>query len=262
MQLKNKKVLITGGSRGIGRCMIDELVNAGVRDIAVIARDRKNLKELRSIFKNVNFLLVTGDVSDTGVLREMASKVEDKWEHLDVLINNAGIVSAGPLEDLSDEEIYDQVAVNLTAVFFLTKYCIPLLKASEEAAILNVSSGLGLIGRPFYSVYAGTKAGIRQFSDSMRRELLPFDISVTCVYPTATDTDMMTTSKAKNMDTPEYVAERSIQALVNKELHVIFGGEQRLKDHKLNFEDPEKLDEQITDSYEAMKEASSSHRAL
>ncbi|NNE78616.1 MAG: SDR family NAD(P)-dependent oxidoreductase, partial [Pricia sp.] len=184
------------------------------------------------------------------------------WGHLDVLINNAGIVSAGPLDELSDEDIYDQVAVNLTAVLFLTKYCLPLLKASDEAAILNVSSGLGLIGMPFYAVYGSTKAALRQFSDALRRELEPFPISVTCVYPTATDTDMMQTSQAKNMDKPEYVAEKSIQGMINKELHVIFGGDQRLKDNVLNFESPEKFDKKIADSYESRREASLSHKAL
>ena len=262
MQLKDKKVLITGGSRGIGKFMIHELVKQGVHDIAVIARDKKNLKELRDTFEGVKFILVYGDVGDTGVLREMASKVEDKWGYLDVLINNAGIVSAGTHEDLSDEDIYDQVSVNLTAVLFLTKYCLPLLKASEEAAILNVSSGLGLIGMPFYAVYASTKAAIRQFSDSLRRELEPFAISVTCVYPSATDTDMMLSSKAENMDPAEYVAEKSIQAMIDKELHFIFGGEQRLEDNVLNFESPEELDKRIAANYESLKEASSSHRSV
>lgn len=262
MQIKDKKVLITGGSRGIGKCMVEELVKQGVRHIAVIARDKKILKELPETFEGVKFLLVNGDVADTMVLREMASKVEDKWGHLDVLINNAGVVSAGPLEDLSDEDIYDQVAINLTSIFFLTKYCVPLLKAAEEACILNVSSGLGLIGMPFYSVYGSTKAGVRQFSDALRRELLPFNISVTCVYPTATDTDMMQTSTAKNMDSPEYVAQRSIQAMKDKELHFIFGGEQRIKDNSLNFESPKAFDEQIADSYEQRLEASLSHKSM
>ena len=262
MQLKDKKVLITGGSRGIGKCMIDELVKHGVRDIAVIGRDKESLKELRGTFENVDFILMRGDVGDLGVLREMASKIQDKWGHLDVLINNAGVVSAGPLDEISDEDVYDQVAINFTAVMILTKYCIPLLKTSKEASIMNVSSGLGLIGMPFYAVYGSTKAGIRQFSDAIRRELKPFNISVTCVYPTATDTDMMKTSQAKEMDTPEFVAERSIQGLINKKLHVIFGGQQRLKDSKLNFESPEKFDEKIASSYDERRDASLSHKAM
>lgn len=180
-----------------------------------------------------------------------------------MLINNAGAVSAGPLDEQTDEDIYDQIAVNLTAVIVMTKYCIPpLLKRSEEASILNVSSGLGLIGMPFYSVYASTKAGIRQFSDAIRRELQPFNISVTCVYPAATDTDMMKSSQAKEMDSPEFVAERSVQGLINKKLHVIFGGEERLNESKINFETPEKLDASIAENYEERREASLSHKAM
>lgn len=262
MKLKGKKVLITGGSRGIGRCMIGELIKNGVKDIAVIARDKKKLEQLSIDFEEANFLFVNGNVGDIGVLREMSSKIEDRWGRLDVLINNAGIVSAGALEDIPDEEIYDQVAVNLMAVLFLTKYCLPLLKSSRQAAVLNVSSGLGLLGMPFYTVYGSTKAGLRQFSDSLRRELQPFNISVTCVYPTATDTEMMQKFEGREMDSPEYVAEKSIQALMKKELHFIFGGSQRLKDNRLNFESPKKFDKQISESYEQRKEASKSHKAI
>ncbi|MGF1560064.1 MAG: SDR family NAD(P)-dependent oxidoreductase [Flavobacteriaceae bacterium] len=262
MELEGKNVLITGGTRGIGKCMIQELIAKGVRRIAVIARDREKLKELSQEFEEVKFLRITGDVADIEVLREAAAKIEDKWGYLDILINNAGIVSAGPLEDIEDEELYDQVAVNLTAVLLLTKYCLPLLKSSTEGAILNVSSGLGLIGMPFYTIYGSTKAAIRQFSDSLRRELAPDKISVTCVFPTATDTEMMSHFKGREMDSPEFVAKRAIEGMIKKEPHVIFGGEERLKDNVLNFESPELFDAQIAKSYEQRKEASSGHKSL
>ena len=181
---------------------------------------------------------------------------------MDILINNAGIISAGPLEDIADEELYDQVAVNLTAVLLLTKYCIPLLKSSKEASILNISSGLGLLGMPFYAVYGSTKAAIRQFSDSLRRELASDNINVTCAYPTATDTDMMEKFEEREMDSPEMVAKRSLEGLMKKELHVIFGGEERLKENILNFENPAKFDEQVAKNYEQRKEASMNHRAI
>lgn len=262
MKLEGKKVLITGGTRGIGKSLVDELVKKGVSHIAVIARDKQNLKELSLKYENVKFLRIPGDVADIHVLREAAARIEDKWGTLDILINNAGIVSAGPLEDISDEDLYDQVAVNLTAVLLLTKYCIPLLKSSGEGAILNISSGLGLLGMPFYAVYGSTKAAIRQFSDAMRRELAPDNIWVTCAYPTATDTDMMQKFTERKMDDPQMVAERSLEGLINKELHVIFGGEERLKDHVLNFEHPEKFDEQVAENYEQRKAASLDHRAI
>lgn len=262
MQLEGKNALITGGTRGIGKCMVQELVKGGVRHIAVIARDKKRLKELTQEFEEVKFLRIAGDVADIEVLREAAARIEDKWGHLDILINNAGIVSAGPLEDIQDEDLYDQVAVNLTAVLLLTKYCIPLLKASEEAAILNIASGLGLIGMPFYAVYGSTKAGIRQFSDSMRRELAPFNISVTCSFPTATDTDMMDKFKGMDMDSPAFVAQRSLDGMLHKELQVIFGGENRQKENIMNFEAPEELDKKVAKNYEDRKKASLDHRAV
>ncbi|WP_419214007.1 SDR family NAD(P)-dependent oxidoreductase [Maribacter sp. X9] len=262
MQLEGKNVLITGGTRGIGKCMIQELVKGGVSNIAVIARDKKKLKELSLEFEGVKFLRIAGDVADIEVLREAAARIEDKWGHLDLLINNAGIVSAGPLEDLQDEDLYDQVAVNLTAVLLLTKYCIPLLKSSEEAGILNISSGLGLLGMPFYAVYGSTKAAVRQFSDSMRRELAPFNIAVTCSFPTATDTDMMQKFKGREMDSPEYVAKRSLEGLMNKELQVIFGGEERIKENVMNFESPEEFDKKVAENYEDRKQSSMNHKAI
>ncbi|WP_047246160.1 SDR family NAD(P)-dependent oxidoreductase [Maribacter thermophilus] len=262
MQLKGKKVLITGGTRGIGKCMVQELISQGVTHIAIIARDKKCIKDISEENEEVEFIRVAGDVGNIDVLREAAARIEDKWGGLDILINNAGVVSAGPLEDLPDEEIYDQVAVNYTAVLLLTKYCVPLLKSSEEAAILNISSGMGLIGMPFYAVYGSTKAAIRQFSDAMRRELAPFNISVTCAFPTATATDMMQKFEGMEMDSPEFVAKRAIEGMVNKELHVIFGGEQREKENVLNFENPEKLDAEIAKVYEQKKEASLDHKAM
>lgn len=262
MQLKGKKVLITGGTRGIGKSIVQELIGQGVTHLAIIARDKKSLKELSETYPDIKFIRISGDVADIDVLREAAARIEDKWGHLDVLINNAGIVSAGPMEELPDEEVYDQVAVNYTAVLLLTKYCIPLLKSSGEGAILNISSGLGLIGMPFYAVYGSTKAAVKQFSDSIRRELAPFNISVTCSFPTATATDMMQKFEGREMDSPQYVAKRSIEALVNEELHVVFGGEQREKDSELNFLDPKKYDGEVAKVYEQYKESSEGHKAM
>lgn len=262
MKFEGKKVLITGGTRGIGKCMVEELVKNGVRHIAVIARDKQSLKDLATTYGEVKFLRVAGDVADIDVLREAAARIEDKWGYLDILINNAGIISAGPLEDISDEDLYDQVAVNFTAILLLTKYCIPLLKSSKEASILNVSSGLGLLGTPFYAVYGSTKAAVRQFSDAIRRELAPDGISVTCVYPTATDTDMMQKFKEREMDSPEMVAKRSLEGLKNKELHVIFGGEERQNEHILNFENPDAFDKQVAKNYEQRRETSKNHKSF
>jgi short-subunit dehydrogenase len=262
MNLEGKRVLITGGTRGIGKCMVTELINRGATHLAIIARDKKRLKELTKNHPDIFFIRVFGDVADITVLREASARIEDKWGYLDILINNAGILSAGPLDELIDEELYDQIAVNFTAVLLLTKYSIPLLKAAKSGGILNISSGLGLLGTPFYAVYGSTKAGLKHFSDCMRRELAPHGIHVTCAYPTATDTDMMQKFVDRQMDSPEFVAVKSLEGLLNKELHVVFGGEEREKDIQLNFEHPEKFDIIVAENYENRKQASENHKAL
>ena len=84
-----------------------------------------------------------------------------KWGSIDLLINNAGVVSAGALESISDEDIVAQININVTGLILLTKYALPLLKKSNEAAIVNVSSGIALIGLPFYATYAATKGAVK-----------------------------------------------------------------------------------------------------
>ncbi|SMB99541.1 short-chain dehydrogenase/reductase SDR [Hymenobacter roseosalivarius DSM 11622] len=171
MDLKNKKVLITGGSAGIGKAILAELEYRGVRDIAVMGRRKEPLAALAAEFPAVNFRLLTGDVGRAADLDRAVATVTEAWGGLDILINNAGVVSAGLLTEASDEDVINQININLTGLILLTKKCLPLLQQSKEGAIMNISSGYGYIAMPFYSVYAATKAAVSQFSDAMRREL-------------------------------------------------------------------------------------------
>ncbi len=262
MKLKDKKVLITGGTEGIGKALVAGLVAREVKQIAVMARKIEGLNALEKEFPAAEFLKLMGDVSDLNTIRNGVEKIRENWGSLDILVNNAGVVAAGLLENISDEDITSQIAINLTAPIVLTKYCLPLLKESKEAAIMNISSGLGLIGMPYYSVYASTKSGIRQFSDALRRELTSANIQVICIYPTATDTGMMKTADTTGMDSPEMVAEKSIEGLITGEINVIFGGEQRLRDHRLNFEAPLEMDKKVAENIDALKKRSAKHRAM
>ncbi|MFO7744427.1 MAG: SDR family NAD(P)-dependent oxidoreductase [Psychroflexus sp.] len=262
MNLKHKKALITGGSAGIGKALIKELIAHGVQDFAVIGRSQDKLNALKEEFKNINFILVAGDVSKLADINRLIDEVGSRWDCVDLLINNAGVVSADALQEMPDEDIINQININLTGLILLTKKTLPLLMKSEEAGLINISSGLGYIAKPFYSVYAATKAGVRHFSEAMRRELIFKNIHVMTVYPTATDTGMMTTAKVDKMDSPELVAKKSVDGLLNKEINVILGGDQRLKDIDTNFNHPLQIDKSVKENYEAYKERTEKHRAM
>lgn len=262
MEMRNKKILITGGSAGIGKAIIQELIKLGVQDIAVIGRKKESLEKLKEEIPSVNFLLIQTDVSNPKDLDKAVELVSREWGHLDILVNNAGVVSAGLLADLSDEDIIQQVNINLTGLILLTKKALPLLKKSNEGAIINLSSGYGYIAMPFYTVYAATKAAVKQFSDAMRRELHQFPLHIMTVYPSATNTNMMKTAEVEEMDSPEQVAKLSIKGLLAKENEVILGGEERKDQIRLNFNDPKQIDEFAIANFEALERRTRKHRSM
>lgn len=262
MKLKNKKVLITGGSAGIGKSLIKALVQYGVEDIAVIGRRKEPMDALKSEYPAVNFLNIQGNISNPDDLNKAISTISEIWGELDILINNAGVVSAGLLSELSDEDIINQININVTGLILLTKKSLPLLTKSKGGAIMNISSGYGYIAMPFYSVYAATKAAVGQFSDAMRRELHQYPLHVMTIYPSATDTPMMKTAVVEGMDTPDDVAKASIGGLLNKEINVILGGKEREEQVKMNFLEPRKIDQFAIANFEALRERTKSHRSM
>jgi short-subunit dehydrogenase len=262
MDLKNKKVFITGGSAGIGKALINELAKHGVKDIAVMGRRKEPLEALRTAYPAVEFLTIPGNVARSEDIDQAVASITDAWGELDILINNAGVVSAGLLTELSDEDIINQININLTGLILLTKKALALLTKSKEGAIMNVSSGYGYIAMPFYSVYAATKAAVGQFSDAMRRELYQYPLHVMTVYPSATDTPMMKTAQVGQMDSPEEVARVAIEGLLNKEINVILGGREREEQIRMNFLEPKKMDAFAMANFEGLRARTRSHRSM
>lgn len=262
MELKNKKILITGGGAGIGKAIVKELVRQGVKDIAVVGRKKENLEALKAELKSVNILNLQADIAVVEDLNKVMATISQEWGMLDILINSAGVVSAGLLSEQSDEDIIGQVNVNLTGLILLTKKSIALLQKSKEGAIINISSGYGYIAMPFYSVYAATKAAVAQFSDAMRREFYQYPLHVMTVYPSATDTNMMKTAVVEKMDSAEDVAKATITGLVQKEINVILGGKEREEQIKLNFLEPGKIDQVAADNFEALRKRTKNHRSM
>ncbi|MBW3523871.1 SDR family oxidoreductase [Chryseobacterium sp. NKUCC03_KSP] len=262
MELKDKKVLITGGSAGIGKAIIKELIKHGVKDIAVVARKQEPLTLLKSELNAVNIIDIQADISVIEDLNKVVSVISREWGMVDILINSAGVVSAGLLAEQSDEDVVGQIDINVTGLILLTKKTLPYLQKSKEGAIINVSSGYGYIAMPFYSVYAATKAAVAQFSDAMRRELYQYPIHVMTVYPSATDTGMMKTAVVTQMDSPEKVAQATVSGIIEKQINVILGGKEMEEKVKLNFLEPEKIDQFAADNFENLRKRTKNHRSM
>jgi short-subunit dehydrogenase len=144
---------------------------------------------------------------------------------------------------------------------------LPALRASKDGLVVNVTSGIALVAAPFYATYAGVKGGLAKFGESLRRELNGEGVHVMTVYPGATDTPMMHSSRAGpelgfTREPANAVAAAVIEGMEQDAFEVIRGGEARAKMIALNREDPAALDKRFLDLKPALAEAVRDHSAL
>jgi short-subunit dehydrogenase len=186
---------------------------------------------------------------------------------LDILVNNAGGVRAGRLESTTEADIEQMVVVDLLAPILLTRAAIPALRASGDAMVVNVASGIALIGAPFYATYAAVKAGLAHFGEALRRELKGEGIHVLTAYPAGTDTPMMKSNRAGpelgfSREPASTVAGAIIEGVRTNAFHVIRGGEARAQMIALNRSDPSAVDARFLTLKGALEEAVRDHSAL
>ncbi len=177
MNLKNKVVVITGGSDGLGLSLTGKFSDAGAK-VHIIARDKIKLdKAVESIGNEV-----VGHIADVSVFSEI-QKVANEIGNVDVLINNAGVWIEGSILDNSQEEISNAIDINLKGVIYTSKAFIPELMKSNSAHLINISSTSGLKGRDDQAVYVASKFGVTGFTDSLKADLADTNIKVSGFYP-------------------------------------------------------------------------------
>ena len=268
MKLEGSSILITGAGTGIGRELALLLARRGAR-LTLTGRRVEPLHEAAALAGNAGgeARVVTGDVREEAHRREALDTALAAYGGLEVLINNAGNVAAGRLEATDEADIRAMLDVNLLAPILLTRAALPHLRKSGDGMVVNIASGMGLIGMPFYSVYCATKAGLARFAEALRRELKGEGIHVLTAFPAATETPMMATSgvgpaTGVTRERPEAVAAAIVQGMQQDAQHVISGGESRLQQIATNNANPEVLDEQLAARKPTLEAAVKRHRSI
>lgn len=182
MKLKNKTVVITGGSDGLGLALAKQFLSKGSQ-VFITGRNQNKIDDtvqsLTTLFPDERISGSAIDVRDLPKLTELAEQIGTT----DVLINNAGVWLEGSLVDNSESEISEAIDINLKGVIYATKAFLPQLEKSEEAHLINVSSTSGLRARENQVVYSATKHGVAGFTDSLKEDLEKTNIKVSGFYP-------------------------------------------------------------------------------
>ncbi len=182
-----KKVLITGGSRGIGRAMVEHFSALGYK----VAFTYKNSDEVaKELEKSTGALAIKADsmVEDQVVLA--VRRAVEALGGIDILVNNAGVSSFSLLQDLSLDEWNRCIGTNLTAAFLYSREVIPLMVRRQAGRIINITSMWGLVGASCEAHYSAAKAGLIGFTKAMAKELGPSGITVNAIAPGVIATDM------------------------------------------------------------------------
>lgn len=268
MELRGKKVLVTGGSSGIGLAIARELLAEGAQ-VAISGRRAAVVEEAVSQLRQSGGMVsgIVADVATPAGRTETLDGAIAALGGLDILVNNAGGVRAGRLDVMSEADIEAMLAVDLLAPILLTRAALRSMRAGGDGMVVNVASGAALIGMPFYAAYAAAKAGLARFGEALRRELKGEGIHVLTVYPAGTDTPMMQTNRAGpelgfGRESAQAVACATIDGMKSDSFEVLRGGEARSQAIMLNRDDPAALDERMRASKRALEDAVRDHSAL
>ena len=191
MDLKNKIVLVTGSSRGIGKAIALLFAKEGAKVIVNYSKSEKEANEvLNEIKKTSDGIAIKCDVSNENEVKSMIEKIIRKFGRLDILINNAGIVFDIPLFEKTVEQWNKTLGVNLIGTFLCSKYAVPYIKKQKSGVIINIASTNGIDSlSPESADYDASKAGVISLTKNLASELAP-NIRVNCVAPGWVNTDI------------------------------------------------------------------------
>lgn len=192
--MENNKpvVLVTGGSRGIGKAIALKFAKEGYNLVINYVSSNTDIESLEKEFATfgAETLFIKTNVTNFDDCENMAKKAIEKFEKIDVLVNNAGITKDNLLMRMKEEEFDSVIAINLKGTFNVTKAVTPYMMKKREGRIVNISSAVGVSGNAGQCNYAASKAGIIGFTKSIARELASRNILSNAIAPGFIATDM------------------------------------------------------------------------
>lgn len=199
MKMSGNTILITGGSSGIGLEFAKQLL-ALENTVIITGRNQTKLDQAKE--QHPNLVIYKSDVANPYDIRALSSAALKDFPSINILINNAGVMRVtkfyNPNEDLAS--LTQEITTNLNGPIWMSHQFIPHLKKQKEAAILNVTSLLGIVPLPLSPVYSATKSGLISFTNSLREQLKQTNIKVFELAPPATQTDLVEVFDKKDIE--------------------------------------------------------------
>ena len=188
-----KTVLITGGSRGIGKAVAIKIAEKGNQIIINYVSEKTDTEKLKNELLEAgakDVLLIKADVSNSEDVKNMVKESIEKFEKIDILVNNAGITKDNLLMRMSEEEFDKVIQINLKGTYLVTKEVTKYMMKKRSGSIVNLASVVGVAGNAGQCNYAASKAGIIGFTKSIAKELASRNIRANAVAPGFIETDM------------------------------------------------------------------------
>jgi 3-oxoacyl-[acyl-carrier protein] reductase len=199
MTLQGKTALVTGAARGIGLAITTRLVREGAR-VALVDLDRAGVEAAAKPFGG-QALALAADVTKTDDVERAVRTVTERWGRLDIAVNNAGITGGSKLTwEITDEEWHRVLAVDLTAVFLVSRAAVRVMLGQGSGRIVNIASIAGKDGNPTLVPYSTAKAGVIGLTKALAKEVATKGILVNAIAPAMIETDMVRQMSKETVD--------------------------------------------------------------
>lgn len=185
-------IIVTGGSRGIGKCLVENLARDGHNVLLNYNKSEKQALKIQRDLQEEGYLVEVfkADVSKRKDVKSMVDFAIEKFGNIDVLINNAGIAKLQMFQDVTDDDWEEIINTNLKSAFYMSQAVLPTMIHKKSGLIINISSIWGQVGASCETVYSISKAGVDAMTKSLAKELGPSNIRVNSIAPGVIDTAM------------------------------------------------------------------------